>query len=478
MHALARCCAPTRTGRTQKRSYFFSFLAVVSITLTLDAATGVAQPVIKFDEYKLNNGLTVILHENHSTPLAAVMMMYHVGSKNEKVKRTGFAHLFEHVMFKGSEHVADGEHFKLLQEIGANINGSTTEDRTNYFEVVPSNHLELALYLESDRMGYLLPGVTQEKLDNQRDVVKNERRQRVDNVPYGTASERIAAALYPPSHPYSWPVIGYMEDLSAAKLEDVKEFFKVYYAPNNACLVIGGDFDPGQVKGWIEKYFGSFSKGVAIDRPPVQVVTLKEENRLMFEDKVQLPRLYLTWPSAPLNTREDAVRDVLSDILSSGKNSRLYKTLVYEKQVAQSVNAYQNGSEIAGEFGVQVTAKPGKTLTEMETAVNEVLNKLLKEGVTEREIEKSLNNKEAQLINSRQTMLGVVNALATYHNLTGDAGNINKEFGRFKGITPAEVVAEAKKILASNKIVLSMVPEGKTNLAAERKSVPRKEGVE
>lgn len=456
----------------------FRLTVFLIAALTMSITIVLAQPVIKFEEYKLDNGLTVILHENHSAPLAAVMMMYHVGSKNEKVKRTGFAHLFEHVMFKGSEHVGDGEHFKLLQEVGANVNGSTTEDRTNYFEVVPSNYLELALYLESDRMGYLLPGVTQEKLDNQRDVVKNERRQRVDNVPYGTSSEKIAAALFPSTHPYSWPVIGYMEDLSAAKLEDVKDFFRVYYAPNNACIVIGGDFDPKLAKGWVEKYFGSFPKGSGIERPPVQTVTLTEEKRMVFEDRVQLPRLYLTWPSAPLNTREDALRDVLSDILASGKNSRLYKALVYDTQIAQSVVAYQNGSEIAGEFGIQVTAKPGKTLTEMETAVNDVVNKVLKDGVTEREIEKCINNKEAQLINSRQTMLGVANALATYYTLTGDVNNINKEFNRFKGITPAEILADAKNLLTGNKVVLSIVPEGKTNLAAERKSVPRKEGIE
>ncbi|MBM2840946.1 MAG: peptidase domain protein [Bacteroidetes bacterium] len=443
----------------------------------------IAQPAlsastVKTERYSLNNGMMVILYEDHSAPLAAIMLMYHVGSKNEKMKRTGFAHLFEHMMFQGSQHVADDEHFKLLQEVGANVNGSTTEDRTNYFEVVPSNSLELALYLESDRMGFLLPAMTQEKLDNQRDVVKNERRQRVDNVPYGTSSERIAAALYPPSHPYSWPVIGYMDDLSAASIEDVMEFFRVYYAPNNACIVIGGDFDPKQAKGWVEKYFGAFPKGTAIERPAVQPVTLSEEKRMVFEDKVQLPRLYLTWPSAPLNTREDAVRDVLTDILSVGKNSRLYKSLVYDKQVAQSVTAYQNGSEIAGEFGIQVTAKPGKTLTEMESAVNEVLDDLLKDGVTEREIEKSINNKEAQLINRLQTVFGVVGSLATYHTLTGDANNINKEFDRFKSITPAEVLADAKRILASNKVVLSIVPEGKTNLAADRKSIPRKENAE
>ena len=443
----------------------------------LNANTNIAisQPKLKLEQYKLDNGMTVILYEDHSAPLAATMMMYHVGSKNEKVKRTGFAHLFEHMMFQGSEHVADEEHFKLLQEVGGNVNGSTTEDRTNYFEVVPSNHLELSLYLESDRMGFLLPAMTQEKLDNQRDVVKNERRQRVDNVPYGTASEKIATALYPPSHPYSWPVIGYMEDLSAAKLDDVMEFFRVYYAPNNACIVIGGDFDPKQVKGWVEKYFGSFPKGKEIDRPPVQTVTVPEEKRLVFEDKVQLPRLYMTWPSAPLNTRADAVRDVLSDILSAGKTSRLYKTLVYEKQIAQSANASQSGSEIAGDFSITVTAKPGKTLTEMEAAVNGVVDDLLKEGVTSREIEKSINNKEAQLINSRQTVLGVVGALATYHTLTGDANNINNEFDRYKGITPQEVLAEAKKLFPGNKIVLSIVPEGKPNLAAESKSQPGKE---
>jgi len=224
----------------------------------LSAATqnSVSQPPLKLDQYKLGNGMTIVFYEDHSAPLATVMMMYHVGSKNEKMKRTGFAHLFEHMMFQGSQHVADDEHFKLLQEVGANVNGSTTEDRTNYFELVPSNYLDLALYLESDRMGFLLPAMTQEKLDNQRDVVKNERRQRVDNVPYGTAGERIAAAMYPPSHPYSWPVIGYMDDLSAAKLDDVMEFFRLYYAPSNACIVIGGDFDPAQAKAWVEKYFG------------------------------------------------------------------------------------------------------------------------------------------------------------------------------------------------------------------------------
>ncbi|MBS4028077.1 MAG: insulinase family protein [Ignavibacteriales bacterium] len=421
---------------------------------------------IAFEQYTLKNGMTVILHEDRSAPVAAVMVMYHVGSKNEKPKRTGFAHLFEHMMFQGSANVGDDEHFKMLQEVGANINGTTNEDRTNYFEVVPSNYLELALYLESDRMGFLLPAMTQTKLDNQRDVVKNERRQSYDNQPYGTSSEKISAAMFPAEHPYHWPVIGYMEDLSAAAMDDVQDFFKTYYAPNNACLVIAGDFEKKQTKDWVEKYFGEFSRGKDFDRPRLKPVSLSEDKRMVFEDKVKLPRLYLSWVSAPMNTREDAVLDVLTDILSAGKTSRLYKSLVYEKQIAQSAFAFQGGMEIAGQLELQVTAKPEKTLAEMETAVNEVLDELLNNGVTQKEIDNALTQKEAQLVNGLSTVLGKANQLASYYTYTGDPGNINKELERFKGITAGEILAVAKKYLTAKKIVLSIVPEGKTNLAA------------
>jgi len=437
-----------------------------------------AQPMVKFEQYRLDNGLTVILHEDHSAPVTVAVVVYHVGSKNEKPGRTGFAHLFEHMMFQGSRHVGDDQHFKLLQEVGANVNGSTNTDRTNYFEVLPSNNLELALYLEADRMGFLVPAMTQEKLDNQRDVVKNERRQNVDNQPYGTSFEKIARALYPEGHPYSWPVIGYMEDLTAASLQDVMEFFRIYYAPNNATLSIAGDFQPAQVKEWVEKYFGAIPRGTEIVRPEAAPFSLTEEKRMVFEDKVQLPRLYLTWPSPRMNTREDAVLDVLTDILSSGKNSRLYKTLVYDGQIAQSVSAYQYGQEIAGQLGIEVTAKPGKNLTEMESAVNAEMEKLLKEGVTEKEIETSLNNKEADVVNSRATVLGKANGLATYNALTGDANDLNRELERYEGITPQEVLAVAKKYFTGNKVVLSMVPQGKPELAAERKSIEKKGGME
>jgi zinc protease len=470
---------PARPLRTSGRATRLLPLLLLGIGMLLSGSiSALAQPVVAFEQYKLDNGLTVILHEDHSAPVAVAVVVYHVGSKNENPGRTGFAHLFEHMMFQGSENVGDDQHFKLLQEVGGNVNGSTNTDRTNYFEVVPSNNLELALYLEADRMGFLLPAMTQEKLDNQRDVVKNERRQNVDNQPYGTSFEKIAKALYPDGHPYSWPVIGYMEDLSAASLQDVMDFFRIYYAPNNATLSIAGDFQPSQVRGWVEKYFGPIPRGSAITRPQAAPVRLAEEKRMVFEDRVQLPRLYLTWPSPPMNTREDAVLDVLTDILTSGKNSRMYKTMVYDGKIAQSVNAYQYGQEIAGQLGIEVTAKPGKTLTEMETAAMAEIEKLLRDGVTEKEIQTSLNNKEADMINARATVLGKANALATYNALTGDPENYNRELERYNGITPEEVLTVAKKYLGPNNVVLSIVPMGKLELAAERKTLEKKGGME
>ncbi len=452
-----------------------------AMLMTISAFTHtnlLAESPIRFEQYTLENGLTVILQEDHSAPIAAVVVMYHVGSKNEKTKRTGFAHLFEHMMFQGSQHVRDEEHFRLLQEVGANVNGTTSNDRTNYFEVLPSHYLELALYLESDRMGFLMPAMTQSKLDNQRDVVKNERRQRVDNQPYGTAGETIDKMLYPEGHPYSWPVIGHMEDLTAASLENVTEFFSIYYAPNNAVVSIAGDIDPAQTKTWIRKYFGDLPRGGQISRPEHQQLALDSERRAVLEDRVQLPRLYLTWHGPHMQTREDAVMDVLTDILSVGKNSRLYKSLVYDRQIAQSVYAYQNGAEIAGETAIVVTASPGKDLTDMEQAVDEVLSDLLRNGVTDREIQTSLNAKEAQLVNNRATVLGKANALATYWSLTGDTENVNRELERFRDLTPAEVLAVARRVYGKPRVVLSVVPAGKPDLAAQQQMLNRKARLE
>jgi len=434
------------------------------LVITMSAVT-ISQINIQFEQYKLDNGLTVILREDHSAPVAAVVMMYHVGSKNEKPKRTGFAHLFEHMMFQGSEHVAKGDHFKMLQEIGAVINGSTNSDVTNYFEVVPSNCVELALYLESDRMGFLLQAMTQDKLDNQRDVVKNERRQRVDNVPYGTADEKIAKAMYPPTHPYSWPVVGYMEDLSAASLDDVKDFFRTYYAPNNAVLSIDGDIKPEEVKSMIDKYFGGIPRGKEFERPQAVPVSIPSNIQTAFEDQVQLPRLYISWHSPADFTREDAVLTVLADILSSGKSSRFYKSLVYDQQIAQSVFASASSMEIAGLFQIEVTAKPGRNLGEMKTAIDSILQQVLAKSVTQKEIDDALTQMEARIINRAQTKLGVANTLANYYCQTGDPNNINKQMDLFKGITPDEVLTVAKKYLTQPRMLLSVVPAGKPELA-------------
>ncbi len=425
-----------------------------------------AQLAIPFEHFTLPNGLAVVLHRDTSVAVAAVVVMYHVGSKNERPGRTGFAHLFEHMMFKGSAHVPDGDHFRLLQEIGASINGTTSEDRTNYFEVVPSNYLELALYLESDRMGYLLPALTQDKLDNQRDVVKNERRQNYDNQPYGRALEMLAKSLFPPNHPYSWPVIGSMEDLSAATLEDIKKFFTAYYSPGNACIAVAGNFQFRQVKEWIQKYFGDIPPLQPPASPLAPPFSLSHDVRFVEEDSVQLPRLYAHWRSAKAFTREDAIMDVFTDILSSGKNSRLYKILVYERQVAQSVTAYQYGSEIDGIAGIQITPKPGRTLKEMETAMDEQLREALDKGVIQREIETAVNNKETSLVVRLSTALGKANGLATARTLAGDPMEFNREFDRYSDITPDEVASVAGGVFGAHRVVLSIVPRGRADLAA------------
>ena len=369
-------------------------------------------------------------------------------------------------MFKGSAHVADGEHFRLLQEVGATVNGTTSEDRTNYFEVVPSNYLELALYLESDRMGFLPEAVDGAKLDNQRDVVKNERRQNYDNVPYGTAHEKIVREVYGPGHPYSWPVIGSMEDLSAASLEDVLKFFRTYYAPANACLVVAGDFARDQAAGWIAKYFEPLPGGQAPPQPALSPAILREDKILVSEEDVQLPRLFLTWPGPPRGTREDAVMDILTTILSSGKNSLLYRPLVFDRQIAQSIAAYTDAREIAGTVTIDATARPGTPLGEIGECVNQVLERVSEGGVTEREIEAAFNGKEVQIAGRLTTALGIAHGLATSFTLTGDAENFNRDIDRFRGITREEVRSASRRVFSSHHVSLSVVPRGKRPVAS------------
>ncbi len=422
---------------------------------------------LKYEKYILPNGLQVILHQDNSVPLVAVNIWYHVGSAREKVGRTGFAHLFEHMLFQGSQNVGDDEHFRLVEDAGGDINGSTSNDRTNYYEVVPSQFLEMALWLEADRMGFLLPSMTQAKLDNQRDVVKNERRQRVDNQPYGRVMEKVSDLLYEKEHTYNWPVIGSMADLSSASMDDIKEFFKLYYAPNNASMVISGDFNLKQTKEWISKYFSTIKKGVSVSDVVTNQATLNSPKRDMMEDRVNLPMLALAWHTTPLLGKDDPALTILSNILAGGKNSRLYKTLVYDKQIAQSVSGFEYGREISGIFMMNITAKPGVTLTEIEKIVNDEISKLQSEKPTERELNRSKNSLKSGFIYSLQSVLSKADQLNEYNTFWSNPGAYKDDLARLEKVTTSDVQEAAKKYLGANRVTFSVVPIGKKELAAQ-----------
>lgn len=434
-------------------------------------STAFTQVNIKFEKTVLKNGLNLILHEDHSIPIVSVNLWYHVGSGREKQGKSGFAHLFEHMLFQGSKNVEKGDHFKLIQDAGGTLNGSTNTDRTNYWEVLPSNFLELALYLESDRMGFLLDAMTQEKLDNQRDVVKNERRQNYENQPYGLASKVINENLYPPEHPYHWLTIGTQEDLSNASLEDVIEFFKKYYVPNNASLCIGGDINPKEVKQLVEKYFGEIPRSNEVEKLKPWIPELKENKYLTLEDNVKLPRIYINWLSVQHFTDDEAALDLLASILSRGKNSRLYKLLVYEKKISQDVFAYNNSAEISGSFSIVSTAKQGISLKEIEDVINSELEKIKLEGVTEKELEFSKNETEANFVYRLQSLGGFggrTDQLNRYNVFVGDPGYFNEDLNRYKRVTTNDIKRVANLYLKQNgKVVLSVVPKGKTELKAQ-----------
>ncbi|MBS1794295.1 MAG: insulinase family protein [Acidobacteria bacterium] len=438
------------------------------MTTLVSAQQGDKLPPIKYKEYFLKNGLRVIMHEDKSTPVVAVNLWYHVGSKNEAPGRTGFAHLFEHMMFQGSKNYVDG--WRGVDELGGNVNGTTNEDRTYYFEVVPSNFLERVLYLEADRMGNLLDAMSQEKLDNQRDVVKNERRQRVDNVPYGTASERIGEIMYPAGHPYHWSVIGSMEDLSAASLDDVKSFFRQYYAPNNAVLALSGDFDEKQAKQWIEKYFGPIAKGADINRPAPAMPKLDGEIRKTYEEPVPLPRLTMVWHSTPQYAPDEAALDTLSSILSTGRGSRLQSSLVYGKEIAQQIFANNGTSEIGGLFQISAFAKPGKSLDEIEKEINAEIERLKKEPPTAEEMTRALNIREASAIYGLQTVLGKGSQLASYAGYLNKPDYFQADLDRYRKVTPADVQRVANQYLTANRLVMSYVP-GKGTMAPTKADV-------
>jgi zinc protease len=422
-------------------------------------------PRLQFEKTTLPNGLEVILHEDHSTPIVVVNTWYKVGSGDEKPGRTGFAHLFEHIMFMGSENVPVGQFDKWLEAAGANNNGSTTEDRTNYYESMPSNALPLALWLDADRMGRLLPVMDQSKLDLQRDVVKNERRQRVDNVPYGKWRETVLAALYPADHPYHWPVIGSMADLSAASLEDVKQFFRTYYAPNNATLVIAGDFNRDSAMTWVNRYFAGIPRGPQMPaRPVVPAVIVPRDTFLVLEDRVTLPRLFEVWETGRIYAPDDAPLDVLASVLAGDKNARLYKRLVFDMQVAQDVTAFNNSTKLDGNFNIIVTPKPGQTPTRMAELVSEEIGKVVKDGITPRELARALNSRRADFLDQIASVLGKSDRLAEYNYFAGTPDYIQQDAARYDRVTAADVQRMAAQYLTKPKVVLTVVPQGKSEL--------------
>jgi zinc protease len=422
---------------------------------------------IPFTKRTLTNGLEVVVHEDHACPIVAVNVWYHVGSKNEVPGHTGFAHLFEHLMFEGSQHYDRG-YFHPLQEAGASLNGSTNADRTNYWEVVPANALELALWMESDRMGFLLPALTETKFDNQREVVLNERRQNYENRPYGLAGMAIVGALYPAEHPYHWLTIGEADDLRSATLDEVRAFFQTFYRPRNASLALAGDIDPRRAVDLAEQYFGEIDGGH--EPPPVAAAAPDApEVRMVLEDRVELPRLYIAWHSPALFEEGDAELDLMADLLASGKTSRLYRALVYEQRIATEVAASQNSRELGSFFQIVATAAPGRTLAEVDRAIARELTALVEKGPTTAELERCLAQAEAHFIYRLQTVGGFggkSDQLNAYNVFKDDPGYFVRDLARYRGATTAALQQAASRHLRpQRRVVLSVVPRGRLALA-------------
>ncbi len=440
-------------------------IAIAAVATPAAAAHAQGIPKIQFEKYTLANGLEVILHRDRSVPLVAVEVYYKVGSGDEQTGRTGFAHLFEHVMFMGSENVPVGAFDQWLEAAGGNSNGSTNSDRTNYWEQLPSNALPLALWLEADRMGRLLPTLDQAKLDLQRDVVKNERRERYENRPYGRANETISAVLYPPGHPYSWPTIGSMADLTAASLDDVTGFFRTYYAPNNASLTIAGDFDTDSVKAWVQRYFSVIPRGPEVPARAVPApARVAQDTALVLEDRVQLPRAYYTWPTVRYFDRDDAALDILAYILAGDKNSRLYKRLVYDDQIAQSPYAGHTSVRLSGFFRIEVTPRAGKLPTQVMKAVDEEIDRLARDGITPRELARAQNTFRVRFLDDLASVLGKASQLSSYNYFVGTPDYVQQDAARYDRVTIEDVRQVARTYLNRPKVILTVVPEGKTDL--------------
>lgn len=417
--------------------------------------------VIPYKKFVLPNGLTLIVHEDHSDPIVHVDVTYHVGSAREEIGKSGFAHFFEHMMFQGSDNVADEQHFKIITEAGGTLNGTTNRDRTNYFETVPSNQLEKMLWLEADRMGFLLDAVTQKKFEVQRATVKNERGQNYDNRPYGLVSEFSSKNFYPYGHPYSWLTIGYIEDLNSVNVNDLKNFFLRWYGPNNAVVTVGGDVNTEDVVKLVEKYFGSIPKGPEVKPVKVPSVNLEKDRYVsMLDNYAKTPMLRITYPSVPTYSNDEAALDCLAEIIGQGKNSILYKNLV-KTQKASSASAFNSSSELAGEFSFSVVPFPGQKLADMEKLVRESLTEFEKRGVTDEDIEKFRNSAESSTINGLESVSRKVSQLAAYYTFTGDANYIGKELKRYTSVTKEDVMRVYNKyIKGKHTLIVSVLTKG------------------
>jgi zinc protease len=422
---------------------------------------------IPFSKHTLANGLDVLLHESHGCPIIAVNIWYHVGSKNERPGHTGFAHLFEHLMFEGSQH-HDSGFFEPLQAAGASLNGSTNSDRTNYWEVVPASALELALWMESDRMGYLLPALTQKKFENQRDVVLNERRQNYENRPYGLASMAMLATLYPEAHPYHWTTIGEIADLRAAKVEEAHEFFTRYYHPANASIALAGDFDSGAALSLVRSYFEGIPAGPRVDAVK-HAASIDADRRIYLEDRVELPRLYLAWLTPAMYADGDADLDLATDILANGKTSRLYKRLVYDERIATDVSASQSSREMSSFVQMSATAAPGHTLAELDRAIAEEIGGFAGAGPTDDELERGRVQASTHFVQRLQTVGGFggkSDQLNAYNTFLGRPDYFAEDLGRYERVTKASLQRAAGLYLGGgHRVALSVVPRGRLDLA-------------
>lgn len=423
---------------------------------------------IPYEKYVLDNGLQVIIHEDHSDPIVHVDVTYHVGSAREEPGRSGFAHFFEHMMFQGSDNVADEEHFKTVSESGGTLNGTTNKDRTNYFETLPSNQLERALWLEADRMGFLLDAVTQEKFEVQRATVKNERGQSYDNRPYGLVGEKVMQAQYPQDHPYHWPTIGYLEDLDNANVDDLKRFFLRWYGPNNAALTVAGDVDPSKVLELVKKYYGTIPRGKEVVANRQKRVILKEDRYISYEDNIRFPLLQFSYATVPNFHDDEAPLDVLSDILGGSENSLFYKNF-QKSQLAIQASVQHPCQELAGQFQLTVLPYPGKTLAEMEEMIRATLVEFETRGVNEDDLKRFKSSFESQMISGLETVSGKASSLAQYQVMLNYPNNAAKDLSRYMNVTAADVMRVFNTYIKGQKaVILSVYPKGQPQLVAKQ----------